>query len=200
MTRSGTRKIGAVVMVALVFAAVGGVALRNVKNQRSIRAASKALEDLQVDRFSANLEHDAFIALINQSATGALVQSASSENQPLLKRFAHTDALLYIIRTTCPACPRNFPALYRLDSLAPGSISIIAIDSPGDIDAYAREHDLRLPITRIPDVEITYGLPVYSTPITMALINGELKLLATGRIDQRKEEELARYVLSKSEQ
>jgi hypothetical protein len=143
----------------------------------------------------ARVERGAFLDLANENGwaggflTGIVAQSGdpvSYERPP--------DGVLYLIRSTCAACPVNFPAIERLRAVAPERIRIVAYDEAAtarSLNGYLEHHGLSVPVIYEAHGRIVSNIREYATPLTMRFEGGRLVELITGRIDQDTESHLA---------
>jgi hypothetical protein len=86
-----------------------------------------------------------------------------------------SDGIYYVLQSTCPVCPRNFPALHELSAAAHDRFLVAAVslvDSLNELESYGRKHSLAIPLLQAPAGGFVDLLPKYGTPFTIVVSGG----------------------------
>ena len=174
-----------------LFVLVGFVLLffRYRESERALHSSLLELNEMRVGARIAVLEHGALVEAINNRGwDGTFLHGRSvTTNRDILFESVR-DAVYYIIRSTCSACPLNYPAMTRLAREAPGRVFIVALDdSAVDLREYVSKFAQPAPTLSSASGRLLQNLPDYATPVTLLFRQGRLVSLVTGKVDERSE-------------
>lgn len=172
-------------LAVLVTVAITAVVGRSIIDQNRIADLARINGDMKDQNFAYALEHHAFLEVLNRSGwEHPFLEGWDRAADTSVSLVQPQDGIYYIIRTTCGACPLNFPALSRIHQSYPFALTVVTLDNDGsDIEDYVT----RFAPPTVPLSLVRGGLlakvPDYSTPILIAIAEGVIVELVTGRID-----------------
>jgi hypothetical protein len=173
--------------------AVGLLFLRGEQLRTNLRNAVDELRAARESLAVARVERGAFLELANEKGwTGGFLTGIVAQSGGSVSYERPPDGIYYLIRSTCAACPVNFPAIDRLRAAAPERILIVAYDEAArSLNGYIEQHGVTAPVIHEARGRLVSNIREYATPLTMRFEGGRLVELITGRIDQDTESHLA---------
>ena len=163
-------------LLVIVLAGLISLLARNRSSEAQLKAVMVSMQDLTGQIAVARLEDAAFVEAVNRQAWGGPflgghhVQAGSD-----IRIDRPDDGIYYMIRSTCQACPRNYPVIKRLSDSLPGKVFIVSLDdSAASLVPYAAEHGLTSMLVGSSHGHLLTNIPEYATPITLLFKDGKL--------------------------